>query len=193
VELRIHHHLLARVEDLAAISHVYSHQQSLAQCRKWLDHQLPSVERVAVSSNAEAARRSANEVGAAAIAGAIAAELYQLKVLATNIEDEPDNTTRFLVIGPQETKPSGHDKSSLLLSTPNQPGALYKLLEPLARNDISMTRIESRPSHRGTWTYVFFVDIEGHIQDPPVAAALKDLGQQASLFKVLGSYPRAGL
>jgi chorismate mutase/prephenate dehydratase len=193
VELRIHHHLLSRADDMAAVSRVYSHQQSLAQCRKWLDTQLPGVDRVAVSSNAEGARRVATEEGTAAIGGTTAAEIYQLNVLAANIEDEPDNTTRFLVIGPQETRPSGHDKTSLLLSTPNKPGALYRLLEPLARNGISMTRIESRPSRWGTWTYVFFVDLEGHVNDPTVAAALADLEQQASLFKVLGAYPRAVL
>jgi chorismate mutase/prephenate dehydratase len=193
VELRIHHHLLASTTAMATVVRIYSHQQSLAQCRGWLDAHLPRVERVAVSSNAEAARRAALEPGTAAIAGATAGEIYKLNVLAVNIEDEPDNTTRFLVIGAQQTRPSGNDKTSLLLSAPNQPGALYRLLEPLARNDISMTRIESRPSRRGAWTYVFFIDIEGHMSDPPVATALHELDKQSTLFKVLGSYPRAML
>lgn len=191
VELRIHHHLLAKADDRKAIARVCSHQQSLAQCRGWLDAHLPGVERVAVSSNAEAAKRAGAEAETAAIAPSAAAEIYGLKVLAANIEDEPDNTTRFLVIGTQETRPTGSDKTSLLLSTHNRPGALYKLLDPLARNNISMTRIESRPSRRGTWTYVFFVDIEGHASDPPVASAMAELEQQATLFRVLGSYPRA--
>ena len=131
------------------------------------------------------------ENGVAAIAGEAAAGIYQLKVVAANIEDEPDNTTRFLVIGRKMPAPSGKDKTSLLLSTPNQPGALQALLTPLAQSGISMTRIESRPSRRGTWDYVFFIDIEGHVEDPAVAAVLQTLEQKAAMLKVLGSYPRA--
>ncbi|HQU15378.1 MAG: chorismate mutase [Chromatiales bacterium 21-64-14] len=193
VELRIHHHLLGRVDGIEAVRQVFAHQQSLAQCRGWLDRTLPQAERIAVSSNGEAARQVRDAPGAAAIAGDTAAELYDLKVLASNIEDEPDNTTRFLVIGPQEVPPSGADKTSLLVSTRNQPGALARLLEPLARNGISMTRIESRPSRRGVWEYVFFVDLAGHIADTAVAQALVELEREATLFKVLGSYPRASL
>jgi len=191
VDLRIHHHLLSTAEQVAEIVRVYSHQQSLAQCREWLDANLAGVERVAVSSNAEAARRAAKEPGAAAIAGETAAGIYQLKVLASNIEDEPENTTRFLVIGRQSPPPSGCDKTSLLLAAPNKPGALYRVLEPLSRHGISMTRIESRPSRRGVWEYVFFVDIEGHAQDPNVKQALDALAQEAAVLKVLGSYPKA--
>lgn len=194
VTLRIHHNLLGAGSDMAAIRTVYSHQQSLAQCRAWLDRHLPLAERVAVGSNAEAARL-AREGGAesAAIAGATAAEIYGLAVLAPNIEDEPGNTTRFLVIGRQEVPPSGDDKTSLLLSTRNEAGGLYRLLAPLADHGISMTRIESRPSRRGNWDYVFFVDINGHREDPQVASALSALRAQAGMFKELGSYPRAVL
>lgn len=192
VALRIHHHLLAVGGDLRSITRVYSHQQSFAQCRGWLDRNLPpAAERVAVSSNAEAARRASLDPMSAGVAGEAAAAIYGLEVLAENIEDEPDNATRFLVIGQQSIPPTGMDKTSLLLSARNQPGALFRLLEPFARGGINMTRIESRPSRSGAWAYVFFVDIEGHVQDPPVASALEALDREASLIKVLGSYPRA--
>ncbi len=193
VQLRIHHHLLARTDNLAALRRVYAHQQALAQCREWLDENLAGVERVALSSNAEAARRVGAEADAAAIASREAADIYQLRVLASNIEDEPDNTTRFLVIGREAAARSGRDKTSLLVSAANRPGALYHLLAPFAQHGISMTRIESRPSRRGVWEYVFFVDIEGHCDDPQVTEALKALGGEAAMLKVLGSYPRAVL
>ena len=128
-----------------------------------------------------------------AIAGMMAAELYGLRILAPNIEDEPDNTTRFLVIGRQAVPPSGDDKTSLLLSTRNEAGGLYRLLAPLAEHGISMTRIESRPSRRGNWDYVFFIDINGHRDDPDVAAALATLQAEAGMYKELGSYPKAVL
>lgn len=193
VTLRIHHNLLGNHPDLSSLKVVYSHQQSFAQCRGWLDRHLPLVERVPVGSNAEAARRAAEGPGAAAIAGVTAAELYGLQVLAPNIEDEPGNTTRFLVIGQQLVPASGDDKTSLLLSTRNEVGGLYRLLAPLAEHGISMTRIESRPSRRGNWDYVFFVDINGHREDAKVAPALVALKQQAGMYKELGSYPKAVL
>ena len=191
VTLRINQHLLSNSESLSEIKSVYSHQQSLAQCRGWLDRHLPKAERISVGSNAEAAKLSALEQGTAAIAGETAAEIYKLAKLATNIEDEPGNTTRFMVIGINDAGPSGHDKTSMLLSTKNESGGLHALLAPLAINGISMTRIESRPSRQGIWEYVFFIDIDGHREDDKVTAALKELGNKASLFKVLGSYPRA--
>lgn len=193
VTLRIHHNLLGTSSDLSGIKTVYSHQQSLAQCRGWLDRHLPSVERVPVGSNAEAARRARESIEVAAIAGTTAAEIYGLKVLAPNIEDDAENTTRFLVIGQQSVPPSGDDKTSLLLSTRNVAGGLHRLLEPLARHGISMTRIESRPSRRGNWDYVFFVDINGHRDDPEVASALAALKAEAGMYKELGSYPKAVL
>ena len=193
VELRIHHHLLSTLGVLNEVNLIYSHQQSLAQCRKWLETNLPKVEQRNVSSNAEAARLAAKEKHAAAIAGETAAEIYGLNMLAKNIEDEPDNTTRFLVIGKRATPASGKDKTSLLVSTHNKPGALHGILEPLVKNQISMTRIESRPSRRGMWDYVFFIDIEGHRDTTNVAQAIADLEKAASFVKVLGSYPKAVL
>jgi len=193
VELRIHQFLMGSMESLDRIERICSHQQSLAQCRSWLDEHLPDVERVAVSSNAEGARRARDEKGTAAIAGQVAAEVYGLKVLAAEIEDRPDNTTRFFVLGRKLFKPSGADRTTLLVSVSHTdaPGALFRLLEPLSRYNVSMTRIESRPSHRRKWDYVFFIDIEGHAEDKQVAKALAALKKRASLFRVLGSYPRA--
>ncbi len=193
VELRIHHHLLGRGKALKKPKRVLSHQQSLAQCREWLDAKLPGVERVAVASNAEAARLAARDASVVAIAGGSAAEIYGLNVLVSNIEDEPDNTTRFLVIGRLDPLPSGDDKTSLLVSGKNRAGSLMSLLAPLARHKINMTRIESRPARRGLWEYVFFVDIDGHMQDPALRKALAELEKEASFLKWLGSYPRAVL
>jgi chorismate mutase / prephenate dehydratase len=195
VELRIHQCLMGRMDALPAIRRVCTHPQSLAQCRQWLDEHLPDAERIPVSSNAEGARRARDEVGTAAIAGQTAADVYGLNVLMSEIEDRPDNTTRFFVIGRRLFGPSGSDRTTLLVSTSDTagPGALHRLLEPLARNQITMSRIESRPSRRRKWDYVFFIDIEGHIDDAPVARALERLKKRASLYRILGSYPRAVL
>jgi chorismate mutase / prephenate dehydratase len=195
VELRINHYLMGKMLDLNAIKRVCAHPQALAQCRGWLDDQLPEVERVAVSSNAEGARRARDERGTAAIAGKSAAEIYALTLLANEIEDRPDNTTRFLVIGRKLFGASGADRTTLLVSTSatDDAGALFQLLEPLAKHRINMTRIESRPSRRRKWDYVFFIDIEGHVSDAPLLKALTALEARASLFKILGSYPRAVL
>ncbi|MES9868927.1 MAG: prephenate dehydratase [Sedimenticola sp.] len=191
VMLRIHHHLLSMAPDLKAVKRVYSHQQSLAQCRLWLDRNLPHAEQITVGSNAEAARLAREESDAAAIAGEMAAEIYQLKGLARNIEDEPDNTTRFLVIGRQKALSTGEDKTTLLCATRNVAGGLSSLLTPLANHNISMSRIESRPSRKGNWDYVFFIDIDGHQDDPDVKQALEDFEKEARMLKVLGSYPNA--
>jgi chorismate mutase / prephenate dehydratase len=195
VELRIHHHLMGRMSAVTGVKRVCAHLQALAQCRGWLDENLPDAERVAVSSNAEGARRARDERGTAAIAGSAAAEIYGLGVLAAEIEDRPDNTTRFLVVGRKLFSASGSDRTTLLVSAADtdDAGALFRLLEPLAKHRINMTRIESRPSRKRKWDYVFFIDVEGHISDAPLAAALKSLEECASLFKVLGSYPRAVL
>src|SRR6266480_3371869 len=176
-----------------AVRRVYSHAQSLAQCNGWLAQNLPGAERVPVASNAEAAQRASTEEGAAAIAGEAAAERYRLNVLARSIEDAPNNTTRFLVLGNLDPAPTGNDRTSLVMSAENRPGAVHALLTPLAQNRVSMSRIESRPSRAGAalWEYMFFIDIEGHQKDPGVAAALAELRSKAPYLKILGSYPSA--
>jgi len=193
IEVRIHHFLMNRSGTLEDVKTIYSHQQSLAQCRGWLDNHLPMIVRNTVNSNAEAARIAGEDPAVAAVAGEAAAEVYGLKLIARNIEDEPNNTTRFLVIGREDIPPSGNDKTSLILRTPNRPGALYKVLANFSDCGVSMTRIESRPSRQGMGDYIFFVDVEGHCLDQSVAAALKGLEAHASMVKVIGSYPRAVL
>jgi chorismate mutase / prephenate dehydratase len=195
VELRVHHHLMGRMTALADVRRICAHAQALAQCRGWLDEHFPDVERAPVSSNAEGARRARDERGSAAIASHAAAEIYGLNLLANEIEDRSDNTTRFLVIGRKLFSASGADRTTLLVSASGteDPGALFRLLEPFAEHRINMTRIESRPSHKRKWDYVFFIDVEGHVSDAPLAKALASLEKRASLFKVLGSYPRAVL
>jgi chorismate mutase/prephenate dehydratase len=192
VVLRIHHHLMIAPDaDEASIKKIYSHQQTLAQCRRWLDGHYPKVPRLTATSNAEAARLVLEEKDAAAIAGEIAAEIYGLRILSKKIEDELDNTTRFLVVGREDIGPSGKDKTSIMVSTHNQPGALYKLLEPFHRHDISLTSIETRPSRSGKWSYVFFIDFEGHCEDDKVQTVMGEIDNDALEVKVLGSYPRA--
>lgn len=191
VMLPIRQCLMNRSGRLGDVGKVYSHAQSLAQCQQWLARNLPKAERVAVVSNAEAARLAARERRAAAIGPRTASALYGLKLIARNVEDEGKNTTRFLVIAEHDAAPSGRDKTSLVMSTRNVPGAMHELLTPLAVNQVSMSRLESRPSRTGLWEYVFYVDLEGHQQDPAVARALAELKQKASLLKILGSYPTA--
>jgi chorismate mutase/prephenate dehydratase len=191
IALPVHHHLLAKDAGAAEPVRIYSHAQSLAQCHDWLEQNHAGVARVPVVSNAEAARLAAAEPGTAAIASRAAAELYGLDVLASNIEDDPTNTTRFLVIGTHDAACSGRDKTSLVMSAPNRPGAVHALLSPLAEHGVSMTRLESRPSRTGLWEYVFFVDLEGHQAEPHVARALAQLQSLAAFLKVLGSYPIA--
>jgi chorismate mutase/prephenate dehydratase len=195
VEIRIHHHLLAKEDKkLSEITKIYSHRQSLAQCREWLDSNLNGIEQIPVNSNAEAAQIVSNtSENVAAIAGDSAAEIYNLSMLSSNIEDEPDNTTRFLIIGKNQVQPSTNDKTTILVSTRNQSGALHKLLEPIANNGLSLSRIESRPSRRGMWDYVFFMDIDGHKDDDNVSKALEELANESQMVKVLGSYPKAVL
>ncbi|HNE26823.1 MAG TPA: prephenate dehydratase domain-containing protein, partial [Pseudomonadales bacterium] len=175
------------------ITRIYSHAQSLAQCRKWLDSHFPQAERVAVSSNAEAARRIQSEWNAAAIAGDMAADLYGLKKLHEKIEDMPDNSTRFLIIGTQKVPASGDDKTSIIVAVRNKPGALYHLLEPFHKNGIDLTRVETRPSRNGAWSYVFFIDFSGHADSDKVAAVLEEVAGQSADLRILGSYPRAVL
>ncbi len=181
--------LMSKAKDLGAIVKVYSHAQSLGQCQRWLARNLPRVTQVAVVSNAEAALLATRDAKSAALASKTAAQLYKLNLLARNVQDESRNITRFLVLSREDVAPSGRDKTSLILSTRNVPGAIQSLLTPLARNGVSMTRLESRPARTGRWEYVFYLDIEGHAQDAPVARALAAIERKASFFKNLGSYP----
>ncbi|WP_431023483.1 prephenate dehydratase [Halomonas sp. H5] len=190
VVLRIHHHLLVSSNTRQdKVSRIYSHPQSFAQCRKWLDAHYPGAERVPVASNAEAAKLIKTEWHSAAIAGDMAAKLYGLERVAEKIEDRPDNSTRFLVIGNQDVPLSGDDKTSIVVAMRNQPGALHDLLEPFHRHQIDLTRLETRPSRSGVWNYVFFIDFKGHRDEPQVAAVLKEVQLRAAELKVLGSYP----
>jgi len=194
VEMRISHHLLVAPGTAPGdVTRICAHQQALAQCRNWLDTHWPRVEREAVSSNGEAARIAASTPGVAAVAGDMAAEAYTLERLAQHIEDQPDNTTRFLVVGRSEVPPSGRDKTSIVVSSRNKPGALFALLDPFRRNGVSLTRIETRPSRTEKWAYVFFIEFEGHLQDPAAQKIMRELEEQSILLKPLGSYPMAVL
>jgi chorismate mutase / prephenate dehydratase len=193
VILRINQYLMSRSRSRKNIKKIYSHQHSFAQCRNWLDTNMPGIERIPVNSNAEAAKLASKNEKVAAIAGYTNAELYNLKILEKNIEDETDNSTRFLVISENDTPPSGDDKTSLLFSMPSKPGALLRMLQCFADHEVNMTRIESRPSRRGLWEYIFFVDLEGHSQNKKVTKAISRLQSEASMVKILGSYPRAVL
>ena len=194
VELGIAHHLLVSEHtNEGNITRICAHQQALAQCRNWLDQHWPDVEREAVSSNGEAARLALASPGVAAIAGDMAADLYGLEKLAEHIEDYADNTTRFLVIGREEVPPSGRDKTSIIVSSRNKPGALFMLLDPFRKAGVSLTRIDTRPSRTEKWAYVFFIEFEGHLQDEAVMGIVSELEEQSILLKPLGSYPRAVL
>lgn len=191
VELRVHHHLMVAEDSTEEIQRIYSHQQTLGQCRRWLNGHYPNIPRLTATSNAEAARRVVGEKDAAAIAGEIAADIYGLRIISRQIEDEMDNTTRFIVVGREDIGPSGNDKTSIVVSTHNQPGALYKLLEPFHRHGVSLTSIETRPSRTGMWSYVFFIDFEGHREDDVIKQVLGEIDKDALEVKMLGSYPRA--
>ena len=194
VELRIHHNLMIGSNtDPARITRIYSHSQTLGQCRVWLDEHYPHAERVALSSNAEAAKRVKSEWNSAAIAGDIAADLYELSILAQKIEDRPDNSTRFLVVGTEDTQPSGNDKTSIMLRMKNKPGALHELLAPFRDHGVDLTRLETRPSKSENWTYVFFLDFREHAENPKVKTVFAMLREMSLDLKVLGSYPVAVL
>ena len=191
VMLPIHQTLMRKHGGLAGIQRVYGHAQSLAQCQQWLSRHLPGAERISVVSNSEGARRAAAEAEAATLGSETAAGLYGLAVVEARVEDESSNTTRFLVLGQIDAAPSGRDKTSLVMGAKNQPGAVVKLLQPLADSGISMSKLESRPARSSKWEYLFFVVCEGHRQDARLAAALAEIGTRAAFLKVLGSYPAA--
>ena len=194
IELRIEQHLLGNLGGLGDVERICAHEQSLAQCRGWLREYLPHVELIGVSSNAAGARRARDEKGTAAIGGEAAGEVYDVGVMVSNIEDQPDNSTRFLVIGRELLTPSGKDKTTILISaegTAKGAGVLHNLLQPFATHGVSMSRIESRPSRNKNWDYVFFIDVDGHAEEPPLKEALEELKANASLFRIVGAYPKA--
>ncbi len=192
VMLHVTQNLLANC-PLNDIKRVYSKDNALLQCRNWLRANLPNAELMEVSSTAEAARRASTEPGAAAIASKLAAQTYSLNLLCERIEDMAHNYTRFFVVGRQMVKPTGDDKTSVLISVKDRPGALYHLLIPFAESGINLTRIESRPSQQKPWEYVFFIDLKGHVEDAAVKKILDEVAERAANFKILGSYPCAPL
>ena len=191
VVLSIRHHLLTKSGSLDGVTTVCAHAQALAQCQQWLSVHAPQLQRQAVSSNAEAARMAAADPSIAAIAGDPAQVAYGLQVVASQIQDDPHNRTRFVVVGNYQCQPTGNDQTALVLSVANKPGAVYSLLAPLAKHGVSMTRFESRPARKGTWEYHFYIDVAGHAEDANVAKALMELHDTAAFYKKLGSYPRA--
>ena len=191
VVLPIRHHLLTKHGNLDGVKTVCAHAQALAQCQQWLSVHAPQLQRQAVSSNAEAARMASKDSSIAAIAGEPAQLVYGLQIVSAQIQDDPNNRTRFVVIGQYACQPCGQDQTSLVLSVANQPGAVHHLLGPLAKHGVSMTRFESRPARKGSWEYHFYIDIEGHTSDAKVATAIAELKTIAAFYKNLGSYPRA--
>ena len=191
LRLDVTQHLLSRAVELSEIKRVISHPQALAQCRGWLAEHLPDVPTEEMLSTAAAAELAASDATVAAIASELAARLYGVPVLRARIEDNPHNSTRFLVVGRRPIGPTGRDKTSICFAMKNEPGALYRILEPLARAGINLTKIESRPAKQGPWEYVIFVDLEGHRETPEVASVLSEIGERTLFLKILGSYPAA--
>ena len=190
--LPIQHCLLGRSARREEIKRLYSHPQALAQCRQWVQIHLPTAEIIEASSTTRAAELAARGRNAGAIASSLAADRYGLRILESDIQDSSNNATRFLVLGRQCGAPSGRDSTSLMFSVVDAVGSLHRALAPLSRHRINMTRIESRPSKRRVWAYIFFVDVKGHYEDRPVARAFEELSKHCSLVKVLGSYPDVG-
>ncbi len=190
--LPIQHCLLGKTTRREEIKRLYSHPQALAQCRQWVQIHLPAAEIIEASSTTRAAELAARRRGTGAIASSLAAERYRLRILQSDIQDNSNNATRFLVLGRRCDAPSGRDRTSFIFSVVDEVGSLHRALAPLSRHHINMTRIESRPSKRKAWAYFFFVDVRGHAEDPPLAKALAELGKHCSFVKVLGSYPDAG-
>ncbi len=193
VNLPISHQLLSKADGMSKIKTVAAHSQALGQCRAWLDRYLPEIETKPMLSNAEAAILATKEHDVAAIASDMAGKLYGLKTIASGIEDEKENTTRFLIVGQQDYSPSGDDKTSIVISAPNKAGSLFSLIQPFSKHGIDMSRIESRPSRKNNWDYVFFIDVIGHQQDENLRAAIEEVRSNAAYFKLLGSYPRAAI
>lgn len=193
IYVKISHCLLSTCTDLAQVKKLYGHPQALAQCRMWIQNNLPNAEIVESASNSRAAQLVAWEKYGAAIAGRVAAGVYELNILAQRIEDNPENITRFLAVGRNQGGPSGQDRTSLVCSVKDRPGALHDLLAAFSARGVNMTKIESRPTRKKAWEYLFFIDVDGHVQDPGIAAALGELEKITQYFRVLGSYPTGRL
>jgi chorismate mutase/prephenate dehydratase len=191
VYLDIAQQLLSRAGALSEIKRVVSHPQALAQCRAWLAEHLPGAATEEVASTAAAAEMAATDATVAAIASELAGRLYGVPILTSHIEDLADNSTRFLVIGRRASGPTGHDKTSIVFAMRDEPGVLYRILEPCARLGLNLSKIESRPAKRKPWKHVSFVDLDGHRDTPAVADALREIGGRALFLKILGSYPAA--
>lgn len=191
VYLPINHTLMSKSRKFDSIKRVYSHQQVFAQCRRWLEKNLPRAELVPVTSTTQAASVYAAKKNCAAIASRLAAEVNKLRILANSIEDTPHNITRFLIIGRHQAQPTGKDKTSIVFSMKDKVGALHDVLTPFKKSGINLTKIESRPSKLKAWKYYFFVDMQAHIKNKKVALALKQLGKNCNYLKLLGSYPIA--
>lgn len=192
LERPIHHYLMGRgVRSLDRVSTIYTHYQALAQCRDWVDEHLPKARVVESTSTSEAAREAARRPGSVAIASELAAERYKLNILASRIEDSAQNFTRFLVIGTTEPQPTGRDKTSIMFSIKDRPGALYDILVPFKKAGLNLTKIESRPTRQKAWEYIFFVDFLGHRSSPRAQRALELLERSCVFLKILGSYPRS--
>lgn len=189
LSIPIQHSLMTASGDFAGVTKICAHSQALAQCQTWLNQHYPNIERVAVSSNGEAARMASIDSSIAAIAGETAGDQYELSIVHAHIQDDPHNRTRFVVIGNSQCSPSGKDQTSIVLAVPNKAGAVYSLLAPFMQFGVSMTRFESRPARTGTWEYYFYVDVQGHQHDEAVARSLTELRSSAAFFKILGSYP----
>jgi len=190
IHLNISHNLLSRSGDLKQVRKVYSHPHAIAQSKKWLEANLPNVALFEVGSTAAAAELAAEDGSVAAIASELAADLYGLKVICRRIEDNPRNFTRFLVVSKKAAAPTGDDKTSIVVSIKDRVGALYRMLEPFAKNNINLTKIESRPSKQKAWEYVFYVDFEGNVEEERVKRALAAVKEDCLFLKVLGSYPK---
>ena len=189
VALAVRHSLMSKSGSMEGVKTICAHSQALAQCQAWLNQHYPNIERIAMASNAEAARRAGEDPTLTAIASEMAGQQYGLSVISAAIQDDPHNRTRFAVMGNLQTLPSGRDQTSLVFAVPNKAGAVYAMLAPMSTHGVSMTRFESRPARMGTWEYYFYVDLEGHASTPNVAAALAELKKNAAFFKILGSYP----
>jgi chorismate mutase/prephenate dehydratase len=189
--LEISHDLLSLSGNIEDVQRIYSHPQALAQCRKWLEENMPDIPLIDVASTAAAAQLAAGDRNAAAIASAMAGSRYDLRAVKVSIADNPNNFTRFLVVSDQFPAPSGQDKTSIMFCINDEPGILWRMLEPFSKRGVNLSKIESRPLKKRAWEYIFFLDMEGHIDNEPVRAAIDELEPHCKFLKVLGSYPRA--